>query len=980
MKKYILTLFALIFAFSAANAQEFTISGTVTDTEDEPLAGVAVIIQETKEGTMTDGKGRYTIEAEEGQTLEFSFIGMVTQNVTIGKRSVIDIQMTENAIFLDEAVAIGYGVAKKSDLTGAVASVKAEDLQTAKIGTVTSALQGLATGVHVTTGSVKPGGDASVIIRGNSTFKSDSTPLYIVDGMPVQGGLQDLSSSDIQSIEILKDASSAAIYGSRGANGVVLITTKKGTADKMRISLNASYGTQRMLNKQDLMNAQQYYDLVSYAQPDDYTWTSEELRLLSRGESTDWQDAITQNGSYQNYNFSISGGSEKIQHYFGLDYYDQIGIIKNSSFNKLTARYNMDAKMNDWFRYGVRFNVIESTLKNINEESDPLYGTMFSAISAQPTAPIFTKDGEYFDGFLNTKANPVAIVDLLDRTTLKSRVVGSFYLEIEPVKNLRIRSDNGGELVFYRVNEYEDERMGQHYTEGGHAKIMSNKKRYWQTENTVTYDMNIEDTHKLTVMAGFSASRTEYEESTADSKKLSSILKYYNLGGAEEHGPNGSYAVTSSLVSFYGRATYNYKDRYLATVTMRGDGSSRFAPGHRWGFFPSAALAWRISEESFVKDNVKWISNLKLRASAGMLGNQEIGDFQYAALIDLGDPTANYVFGNNLASGAQQINISNPELTWEKSNQYDIAIDFGFLDNRIAGTIEGYYKRTSDLLWEVPLPLESGFNTSLTNIGKVDNRGIEFSISTVNISTRDFSWTTALNFSVNQNEIMELYNGKTDVNKDLFVGKPISDWYLLKNLGIWQVNEAAEAAKYGAQPGDRKVWDKNGDYVINGDDRDFCGQSTPKWYGSFNTAFNFKGFDLSAFFTFAGGYYINNDLRRFLDSYNVWGNMSENYYKYYWREDRPNNRYPAPRVGSAFANGDGTDANLEKGDYLRLRNLELGYTFSKKMLKIMNMRVYVAVQNVFTATEFTGYDVESSSNSNPYPNARSFIGGISINF
>ena len=980
MKKYILTLFALIFAFSAANAQEFTISGTVTDTEDEPLAGVAVIIQETKEGTMTDGKGRYTIEAEEGQTLEFSFIGMVTQNVTIGKRSVIDIQMTESAIFLDEAVAIGYGVAKKSDLTGAVASVKAEDLQTAKIGTVTSALQGLATGVHVTTGSVKPGGDASVIIRGNSTFKSDSTPLYIVDGMPVQGGLQDLSSSDIQSIEILKDASSAAIYGSRGANGVVLITTKKGTADKMRISLNASYGTQRMLNKQDLMNAQQYYDLVSYAQPDDYTWTSEELRLLSRGESTDWQDAITQNGSYQNYNFSISGGSEKIQHYFGLDYYDQIGIIKNSSFNKLTARYNMDAKMNDWFRYGVRFNVIESTLKNINEESDPLYGTMFSAISAQPTAPIFTKDGEYFDGFLNTKANPVAIVDLLDRTTLKSRVVGSFYLEIEPIKNLRIRSDNGGELVFYRVNEYEDERMGQHYTEGGHAKVTANKKRYWQTENTVTYDMNIEDTHKLTVMAGFSASRTEFEQTIADSKKLSAILKYYNLGGAEEHGPNESNAVTSSLVSFYGRATYNYKDRYLATVTMRGDGSSRFAPGHRWGFFPSAALAWRISEESFVKDNVKWISNLKLRASAGMLGNQEIGDFQYAALIDLGDPTANYVFGNNLASGAQQINISNPELTWEKSNQYDIAIDFGFLDNRIAGTIEGYYKRTSDLLWEVPLPLESGFNTSLTNIGKVDNRGIEFSISTVNISTRDFSWTTALNFSVNQNEIMELYNGKTDVNKDLFVGKPISDWYLLKNHGGWQVNEAAEAAKYGAQPGDRKVWDKNGDYVINGDDRDFCGQSTPKWYGSFNTAFNFKGFDLSAFFTFAGGHYINNDLRRFLDSYNVWGNMSENYYKYYWREDRPNNRYPAPRVGSAYANGDGTDANLEKGDYLRLRNLELGYTFSKKMLKIMNMRVYVAVQNVFTATEFTGYDVESSSNSNPYPNARSFIGGISINF
>lgn len=980
MKKFILALLAVTFACHAAHTQEYTISGLVTDNEYEPLAGVAVFIEGTSDGTTTDNKGRYTISAEQGQILEFSFIGMVTQKIPVNKDTRIDVQMEPDAIFLEEAVAIGYGVVKKSDLTGAVSSVKAKDLQNTKIGTVTSALQGLAAGVQVTTGSVKPGGDASVVIRGAGTLSASSSPLYIVDGIPVDGGLQDLSASDIQSIEILKDASSASIYGSRASNGVVLVTTKKGTPDRMRISLNASYGTQRMLNKQDLMNAQQYYELVSYAQPDDYTWSSEELRLLSRGESTDWQDAITQNGSYQNYNFSISGGSENIQHYFGLDYYDQIGTIKNSSFRKLTARYNMDAKLNSWFRYGVRFNVIESSLKNINEEADSGYGTMFSAISAQPTAPIFTQDGEYFDGFLNTKANPVAIVDLLDRTTLKSRVVGSFYLEIEPVKNLKIRSDNGGELVFYKINEYEDERMGQHYTEGGHAKVTSSKKRYWQTENTATYDLNINDKHKLTVLAGFSASMTEYEDVVADSKKLSSVLKYWNLQGAEEHGPNSSYGVKSSLVSFYGRATYNYMDRYIATITMRGDGSSKFAPGHRWGFFPSAAVAWRISEESFIKDNVSWINNLKLRASAGKLGNQEIGDFRYAALISIGDPSANYVFGNTLASGAQQTNISNPDLTWEKANQYDVAIDFSFLDNRIAGTIEGYYKRTSDLLWDVPLPLESGFSTSLTNIGKIDNRGIEFSINTVNISKRNFSWTTGLNFSVNQNEIIELYNGKTDVNKDLFVGRPISDWYLLKNLGIWQINEAAEAAKYGAQPGDRKVYDLNGDYVINGDDRVFCGQSTPKWYGSFSTTFNLYGFDLSAFFTFAGGHYINNSLRCYLDSYNVWGNMSENYYKYYWREDRPNNRYPAPRVGSAYANGDGTDANLEKGDYLRLRNLELGYTFSKKMLKIMNIRLYVAVQNVFTATEFTGFDVESSDNTNPYPNARSFIGGISINF
>lgn len=579
MKKHIILFIAIFFA-SVLHAQTINIRGTVTDTSNETLPGVSITIKGTQTGTVSDANGNYSIRAQRGNVLEFTFVGMVKQSVTVGKQNVINIQMAADAINLDEVVAIGYGIAKKSDLTGAVASIKSENLTNSKVGTVTTALQGLAAGVQVTTGSVKPGGDASVVIRGVGSLRAGSEPLYIVDGIPVQGGLQDLSSGDIESIEILKDASSASIYGSRGSNGVVLVTTKKGTSGKAKISLNASFGTQRMLNKQDLMNAQQYYELVSIAQPN-YKWTSEELRLLSRGESTDWQDAVTQNGQYQNYNFSISGGKNDIQHFLGVDWYDQKGTIKNSSFNKLTVRYNMDAKLNKWLRYGVRFNVIESKLMNINEEADSGYGTMFSAISSQPTAPIYTEDGEYFDGFLNTRANPVAIVDLLDKATLKSRFVGSAYIEIEPIKNLKLRSDNGGELVFYKVNTYEDGRMGQHYTAGGHANVMSNKKRYWQTENTATYSFDINKEHQLSAMAGFSASRTDYEEVTADSKKLSSILKYYNLQGAEEHGPNSSYAVPSSLVSFYGRFNYNFSNRYLATLTMRGDGSSRFAPGHR---------------------------------------------------------------------------------------------------------------------------------------------------------------------------------------------------------------------------------------------------------------------------------------------------------------------------------------------------------------------------------------------------------------
>jgi TonB-linked SusC/RagA family outer membrane protein len=791
-----------------------------------------------------------------------------------------------------------------------------------------------------------------------------------------------LSPGDIQSIEVLKDASSAAIYGSRGSNGVILVTTKQGTKGPGRITLSANGGIQEMLNKRKLMNAQQYYDLVNKVIPD-FSWTTEELRLLSRGESTDWQDAVTQKGKYSNYNLGVSGGSDNVKHFLGADFYDHQGIIRNSSFRKLTLRYNMDAQTKSWLKSGIRFNIIESSLKNINEEGDSGYGTMFSAISSQPTAPIKIDNGEYFDAFPNTRANPRAMVDLLDKVTQKTRAVGSVYFEVEPIKGLKLRSDNGGELEFFNVNNFEDGRMGQHYPDGGHATKFNGKKRYMQTENTATYQFDINHIHKFTAMAGFSASKYTYENTTADSKNLSAVTGYHNLGGAQNHGPNASYASASTLTSFYGRVNYNLDDRYLVTVTVRQDGSSRFAPGHQWGFFPSAAFAWRISNEEFMeKQDI--FSDLKLRASIGRLGNQNIGDYAYAATISQGGEWSDYVFGGNLATGSVQNTISNPNLTWEKANQIDLGLDFGILKNRIAGTIDVYYKKTTDLLWLVPLPTESGFDNSLTNIGQIDNKGIEFSLTTININTKDFTWRTTGNISYNDNKIAELYGGKQDVNKSLFVGRHINTYYLLKADGIWQADEAAKAGQYNAQPGDRKVLDLNNDGVINGDDRTFAGISVPKYYGSFTNTFRYKGVELITFFTYAGGHMINNSLNRFLNSFSTWGNMSLDYYNGYWTPTRPSNRYPAPRVGSAYSNGDGTDANLQKGDYLRLRNIELAYhvpanSFLRK-ISSTGMRVYASVQNAATWTRFTGFDVESSDNTNPYPNARSFIAGLSINF
>jgi TonB-linked SusC/RagA family outer membrane protein len=728
------------------------------------------------------------------------------------------------------------------------------------------------------------------------------------------------------------------------------------------------------------MNAQQYYDLVQKS-AQDYTWTAEELRLLSRGESTDWQDAVTQLGDFQNYNLSVSSGNSGITNYFGVDYYDQDGIVKNSSFDRITIRDNVDSKINDWVKTGMRFNVVESKLRNINEESDSGYGTMFSAISAQPTAPIYDSDGNYFDGFLNTKANPVAIVDLLDKTISRTKMVASFYFELEPIKNLVFKTENSGELVFNRDNEYEDPRMGQHYSQDGHALTSNDKNRFWQSENTLTYNLK-GDSYKLSIMGGFSASKNEYQSTTAQVKGISSVLRYNNLNAASSFGPDYSYASASTLASTYLRATYDYSDRYLATLTFRADGSSRFAPGHRWGFFPSMAFAWRISEEDFLK-NSSWVSNLKLRMSLGRLGNQNIGDYAYEALVSEGGYYNNYVFNGNQATGAVYSTISNTNLTWEKANQLDLGLDFGLFKNRVSGTIEGYYKRTTDLLWEVPLPYESGYLNSYTNIGKLDNAGIEFTLNTINLNKADFQWTTSFNFTYNHNEIKELYDGKQDVDKTLFVGHSLYEYYTLISDGIWQSNEASEASIYNCQPGDRKVVDRTNDNVINGDDRTFRGQSVPTWYGGITNAFYLKNFDLKVLATYAGGYKINNSLLRYLNSYNTWGNMSEAYYDNYWTEDRPSNVYPAPRIGSPYSNGDGTDANLQDGKYLRIKNVELGYSVPNRLLNAIHIsgaRVFVSIQNLYTLTAFTGFDVESSDDTNPYPGARSYIGGFSINF
>ncbi|MCE8953153.1 SusC/RagA family TonB-linked outer membrane protein [Bacteroides thetaiotaomicron] len=959
------------------------ISGTVTDVDKNPLPGVSVVCKSTSQGTVTNLDGKYTIEINKGNTLTFSLIGMQTQDIKIASQSIINVIMHESTIELDEVVAIGYGTAKKSDLTSSIISVKPDELKNVKVGSAADALQGLATGVLISKGSFKPGGSSNIIIRGNGSFGNggaSTTPLYIIDGVMSNAGLDVIAPSDIESIEVLKDAASTAIYGSRASNGIILVTTKKGKTGKASITFNTNIGIQNLINKQKVLNASQFKEILDAATDNTYLWDKGEQRMFDEGRSTDWQDLITQSGVYQNYNLGITGGSEKTTYYLGLDWVDQEGIIKNTGYQKGNIRFNLDSKLNNWLTMGAKFNVIRSSTNSSNTDgvagmNSLDQGTMGSAIASKPSAPIFNEDGTYYDNLL-LRPNPVAAVTYFKNNFTQTRINASFNLEAEILKNLKLRTENGTEYINNQSNVFQDSRMTGIYKNVNISDRENGEQFYLQTENTLTYQLN-KGIHRLTAVGGFSASIFNWTMMSAQVLNASNITQNDNLGTGTPKSVNSD-KVKSTLASFFGRVNYSLADKYLLTVTLRADGSSRFAKGHKWGYFPSGGLAWRINQEDFLKD-VNFLDNLKLRTSYGIVGNQEISSYQSMAQVDATSSRyTDYVFGGTLANGSRTSILAQPDLTWEKSRQFDLGLDFAFFKNRLSGSIDGYYKYTYDLLYNVPLPLESGYRTALVNVGAMKNRGIELTLNSVNIDTKDFTWQTSLNYSFNKNEIDKLYNDLERVG-NYFVGQSINVIYTKRFGGIWQSDEAEIAKIYNAEPGDYKIIDRNRNNIIDDDDRDFVGQTTPQFFGSFSNTFKSHGFDLTIFLTYAGGHKIYNPFA-YLDSYSPSANMSPDYYHNYWTPERPSNKYP--RLGSTNSQLYETDGMYQKGDYIRLKNLELGYTLPRNIANKVyasNIRVYASVQNLVTFTKYTGFDVETS-NANPYPACRVFMGGLTVNF
>ena len=978
-----MSLLGLICLFTSILMAQTKISGTVTDVDKNPLPGVSVVCKSTSQGTVTNLDGKYTIEINKGNTLTFSLIGMQTQDIKIASQYIINVIMHESTIELDEVVAIGYGTAKKSDLTSSIISVKPDELKNVKVGSAADALQGLATGVLISKGSFKPGGSSNIIIRGNGSFGNggaSTTPLYIIDGVMSNAGLDVIAPSDIESIEVLKDAASTAIYGSRASNGIILVTTKKGKTGKASITFNTNIGIQNLINKQKVLNASQFKEILDAATDNTYLWDKEEQRMFDEGRSTDWQDLITQSGVYQNYNLGITGGSEKTTYYLGLDWVDQEGIIKNTGYQKGNIRFNLDSKLNNWLTMGAKFNVIRSSTNSSNTDgvagmNSLDQGTMGSAIASKPSAPIFNEDGTYYDNLL-LRPNPVAAVTYFKNNFTQTRINASFNLEAEILKNLKLRTENGTEYINNQSNVFQDSRMTGIYKNVNISDRENGEQFYLQTENTLTYQLN-KGIHRLTAVGGFSASIFNWTMMSAQVLNASNITQNDNLGTGTPKSINSD-KVKSTLASFFGRVNYSLADKYLLTVTLRADGSSRFAKGHKWGYFPSGGLAWRINQEDFLKD-VNFLDNLKLRTSYGIVGNQEISSYQSMAQVDATSSRyTDYVFGGTLANGSRTSILAQPDLTWEKSRQFDLGLDFAFFKNRLSGSIDGYYKYTYDLLYNVPLPLESGYRTALVNVGAMKNRGIELTLNSVNIDTKDFTWQTSLNYSFNKNEIDKLYNDLERVG-NYFVGQSINVIYTKRFGGIWQSDEAEIAKIYNAEPGDYKIIDRNRNNIIDDDDRDFVGQTTPQFFGSFSNTFKSHGFDLTIFLTYAGGHKIYNPFA-YLDSYSPSANMSPDYYHNYWTPERPSNKYP--RLGSTNSQLYETDGMYQKGDYIRLKNLELGYTLPRNIANKVyasNIRVYASVQNLVTFTKYTGFDVETS-NANPYPACRVFMGGLTVNF
>ncbi|HLO45003.1 MAG TPA: TonB-dependent receptor [Leadbetterella sp.] len=988
MKKSLLFLVGVLFCLQSqfVAAQSRAVTGKVTDAGGNGLPGVSVTVKSSTNGAVTDGDGAYSVNVpSDKNTLVFSYIGYVSQEVTIGSKSQINVSLVEDATALSEVVVVGYGTQKKSQMTGAISQVTSKQITEMPLTNLGQALQGRAAGVDVSQSGSKPGSAPRILIRGRRSFNAGNDPLYVVDGIPLSAGYEDINPNDIQSIEVLKDATATAIYGARGANGVILVTTKRGAnKGKTTVTFDTYAGASNAYSKLELFSGEEfaeyvreayratnlYKDAAGNAVPTGKSDPAADAKIavlggdpnvaagIAAGRNTQYQDLILRTGMMQNHTIGIQGGNDRTSFYISGGFFQDKGITKLLDFTRHSLRANIDHQVNKRLKVGISSYMMYSVR---NGENLNPYG---NTLNANPLGAAFNTDGSLIFEPTNDAllSNPLSeIVDGVNiDNTKKYRIFNSIYAEVKIIDGLTYRLNLGPDFT--------QQRWGRFIGSETNARRRGDAQAF--NENRFGFNMTMENIlnysktfgkHTLNVTGVQSIQKDNFERYRTEVQGIpAQAQSFYSLNSATSVLGVQSGLVQWTINSFMGRVNYSFNDKYLITATMRRDGSSRFGENTKYGNFPGVAVGWNITNEDFMK-NVTFIDMLKLRAGWGKVGNQGVAPYQTQGLL----ARTTYAFGATGAFGFRPGTISNPDLRWESSSNANIGLDFSVLRGRVQGSLELYETNTKSLLLNDFLPGSVGFNFFSNNVGHTRNKGIELGVTTVNVNSKNgFKWTTDFQFTKNIEEIVELYNGKVDdLGNRWFIGYPLNTYFDWEKEGIWQSNEADQAKAYGSEVGQIKVRDVNGDGKINADDRTLRGTDVPKWAGGLTNRFEFKGFDLS-FFLF--GRFGNTILSGFHRNQLQLAGRYQQIKVDYWTPNNPTNEFPRPKSNQEFPVYNSTLFYYD-GTFIKLRNINFGYTFSKGIAKKIgaeSVRFYSSIQQpkIWSSymSKYNGVDPEAA--------------------
>ncbi len=997
--KQIILLFFIVLAPFFLLAQTKKISGKVISGEDgKPIAGASVELLPSHNGTQTDADGTFSLPSQNDTAMRISSVGYKEQQVRIENAETLTITLYYAKTILEDVVVIGYGTQRKRDLTGSVSSISSKEIKSLPVANAGEAMQGRAAGVQVIS-SGAPGSNVVFRIRGIGTI-NNSDPLIVVDGIPTDMPLNAISPDDIASIEVLKDASASAIYGSRGANGVVIITTKRGSSGTSHLELKAYGGVQQAAYMVPLLDASQFASLhnemmANNDQPQNPAYATPP----SLGKGTDWLDALFDPAPIQNYSLAYYGGSAKSTYYVSGSVFDQKGIVLNTGYRRYTIQFNGESQVFDWLKFGNNLTL------SVDEKKRGDYDIR-NTMAALPVQPIYNADGSYsgpagqssWYGDIN---NPIGKATINENKTLGYNVLGNIFAELKLFKDLKFKTTGGVQALFW-----DDRSWAPKYNWVPIPNPLSslwqqsNKSLTFLWDNYFTYDKTFAGVHRLTVMAGTSAQNNRYDNLSASGKDFASdnTQQMANSNPATQTADGN--ASEWALMSFIGRVNYTFNDKYLLTASLRRDGSSRFGDNYKWGWFPSASLAWRISNEKFF--NSRTINDLKLRVGYGSTGNQNIGNYSFASVLQ----TVQYNFNGQLVNAVVPQKIPNPNVRWENVEQGNIGIDASLLNNRISITADAYIKNTTNMLVPMSVPISTGYSDILVpyiNAGKVQNKGWEFTINSQNIRG-EFEWNTNFNISYNENKVVSLndsvpmfssYGGGLNQNTTIqSEGHPINSFYGFVTNGIFQTQ--GEVDKYAAQvpgadpfnrtsPGDIKFLDLNNNGRIDDDDRTFIGNPSPTFIFAMNNTFAWKGIDLAIFLQGVSGNQIFNANRIYQEGMAVAQNQTTRVLDR-WTGEGTSTTIPRAVFNDPNKNTRISDRFVENGSYLRIKNITLGYTLPKSIsqkAKLSTARVYVSCQNLYTFTKYSGFDPEVTAagiDFNLYPVTRTLSAGINLVF